>query len=490
VDPAVSPKDVTLGRDVAKGSGDDGPVGAAAAHTLFSIALRMPERTSVGFFGHEVAYQRTLTQAAERHGSRAAVVVPGRTDADIPGMVSLELDADPGGWVGGLRKLLEDHADHETTVLAYEGNQESLASILWIASLHPYVVFIVNLFGWDRELSFPHLSERSVARGLHLEPTTSPAVQAEIGAAPGQGLPRNVVVYADTARRAQLAHSLGLQNVKVWPLYSVLEPFDDLPSVDDRGTIRVVVPLAGRQVTRQIAYEIATVAQLCQRYAAAGQRFDWYVFGGGYDGHWRRRARAHLMQRLRAFGVRFEPNGLSTDQYARVLADADVVWFPKRGFYTTQSSGKAADALVSGTPVLAPNGSYPAQEQERWAPGAPAYTGAREAVEILLRSRTVWPTIRSQLAQQLEQVRWWYSPERAVEEILTTAAQVRANLVTSDQAATVTSDGPQPPPPKPTPVPQTGLRAKAERVARTRFAHLQASATEARVRASTLLRIR
>ncbi len=459
---------------------DVGPV-------LLSVALHLPKQSRRGFFGHEVSYQRALTEAAQRRGIASAVIVPFETDADIPGLVTLG-----GGtaWVDGFRKHLSNYDQERVTVLFYEGDLDTLRFAAHLAQLHPEVVFVVNLFGKDANLAVPHLSERSSQRGLHLQRIERPAAEQSPSDSIHGDAPANVLVYADTARRAVLARTLGLQNVMTWPLYSVLDVRSAEPHHPSQGPCRVVIPIAGRQVTRQLVYEVACVVELCDRYGAPGQRFDWHVFGGGYDSNWRRRSRARRMARLRSLGVRFDPDGLSGDSYASVLTQADVIWLPQRGSYTTQSSGKAADALVTGTPVIAPNGSFPAQEMDRWVPGAPAYTGVREAVEILLRAPALLPPLRDAIGQRLDEIRWWYSPERAVDEILDASNRVHDRLAPSGGRESIAVDSPRPPAPPERHMAPESRGAWVRRVAESRLAHLKASFIEAWVRLITVIRIR
>ena len=465
---------------------DNQPVSAQQRRVLLSVALNVPQHVPADFFGHEIAYQRALTTAAAACSVDAVVLVPAGTEAEIPNVVSLAGDP-KGSWVVRLDEELRARADQRVTVLIYEGDLEKLRFTSHMAALHPEVVFVVNLFSGDPELTVPSLSERRLGRRLK-------RLRSSAGADGGLAcfavsVPDNVVVYADTERRRMLASSIGLSDVSTWPLYSVVESAQRQRPSTPEGLTRVVIPVAGRQATRQVAYELSCVVDLCRRYASAGHEFDWYVFGGGYERNWRMRVRARRLARLRRLGVRFDPHGLSGDEYHQALAEADVVWLPKRGTYTTTSSGKAADTLVSGTPILAPNGSFPAQEMERWVSGAPAYTGVREAVEVFIRAESIFPALRQSRAECLEEVRWWYSPKRAITEIMEASERLHGQIAQRERPQ-LPEDSALPPPPSVRSMIVETRRERLRRIMGTRAAQLQAAAIEGWVRLSTLLRMR
>lgn len=402
-------------------------MGEAAQPLLLSVALDVPPQPSSDFFGHEVVYQHALVQAAQRQGIDAAIAVPFDSWSDHPDVVCL-LGPEGVSWVDGLRQELQRLEHRDCMVLFYEGSLELLRTVVGLAEHHPNVCFVLNFFRRDAELAWPCLSERRFKRGRHLGrgydrtqvPRDLPLTAARHP---------NLVLYADTDRRRLLAEALGFEGVATWPLYSVVVPRrvasttrDDLRTPD---TLRVVIPVAGRQVTRQLVYEIGIVIRLVARYTSNDTHFEWLVFGGGYVGGRGPRSRRRLLQRLRRLGVRFEPSGFDGDRYRRTMQAADVIWLPKRGLYTTQSSGKAADALICGAPVLAPNGSFPAMEMQRWVPGAPAYTGAREAAEIFLRAANLFPVLRAALHARASEIAWWYSPDRTVTDLVEAGAKVR-----------------------------------------------------------------
>lgn len=385
----------------------------AARPLLLSVALDVPPRPSSDFFGHEVVYQHALVQAAQRQGIEAAIAVPYATWADHPDVVCL-LGTGDGSWVDGLRRELHGLDGRDCTVLFYEGSLQLLEVVASLAGEYPVVRFVVNLFRSDEVLAWPHLSQRYFGRRMHLGPVSGLDDGISDLAASVRSQP-NIVLLADTERRRLLAESLGFRAVATWPLYSVVSANGE--SARERTScpaFRVVVPVAYWQVTRQLAYEVAIVVRLVKRYAGPDLSFSWLVVGAGYEANAALRSRRRRMSRLQRLSVDFRPGGVDVDEYRSMLTEADLVWLPQRGFYTTQSSGKAADALVCGTPILAPNGSFAAQEMARWVPGAPGYTGAREAAEVLLRAATIVPALRASLSVRSADIQEWYSPERAV----------------------------------------------------------------------------
>lgn len=456
---------------------------------MLSVALRLPARLPADFVGHDLVYQQALVASAQRRSVPAKVLLPVASQLELDDSVTLVGDG-TDSWVTGLRRELLRTKGAQTLVLFYEGNLELLRLVRRLAVQQPECVFIVNLFGRDEPVAVPSLSQRVFGSGLHLRRSTAWVSETAGPDASMADMPANLIVFADTQRRAVLARSLGLPEVRVWPLFSVVRPVDRGVPVVGREAIRVAVPVAGWQATRQVVHEISNVVALTEHYAAAHQRFEWCVFGGGYQQGWRSRARGRRMTRLRRLGVEVESAGLASDDYARAFADADIIWLPQRGLYTTQSSGKAADALVSGTPILAPNGSYPAQEMERWVPGAPAYTGVREAVELLLRADTLFTTLRQALVDRQEEIRWWYSPDRTVGVLLEAAAGCFHDARETEGSGPSPTGGQELIAPKLPSERAWKLSARLRHITQTRLGHLRASLIELSVRLRTAFRIR
>jgi hypothetical protein len=369
--------------------------------------------------GHEVSFQTDLRAAARARGDDLFILVPAEIDASAvdaqDGIVACLPDRkDPIRCLAGVRQwLAEVEGAGETTVLLYEGALAWLPAFDVLAADHPRVRFIVNLFFPEAALNTPSTSIDAIVQPVPVRVREQDNRAAMIGA--HRPSPQsNVTVLAETEERRFLAEALGVAVAGVWPLHSLLSA-SPVParSLDASRPIRVLIPLAPRQVKPRVMRDIDFITRQVDR-ATVDRRIDWTIAGP-----LARDARAmRVIGRALRSGLALQPEELELGDYAALFAAHDAVWFPIRGHYTTQSSGKALDALVTGTPIVAPAGSYAAKQQQRWLPGAPAYDGSREAVELLLRLPVLIAGWQRALSDCNGAIRTTYSAATALEVLL------------------------------------------------------------------------
>ena len=376
---------------------------------------------------HFTSYQDGLAAAAERLGHRFEVVGP--TD---PG--------DPG--TDGLLRLLRARLDRGPVdlVVVYEGTVAHLEPLARLAGDHPDVRVVVNLFKSERHLDTPRSRgtrrtdretlraardgslERIVARFAAIEPSD------------------NLIVTAETERRALLARSMGLEVGGTWPLHSQLA---DAPSAEARpvaATPAVLLQLQAFRTEPATLREVSEVVRGVVRHAADGP-IPTFDLVGRFAGQPSLRRGLRRLERL---GVRVLDGALDDADYLALHDAHDAVWLPVRGAYNVQSSGKALDALVRGLPVLAPSGSYGAIEQSRWVPGAPSYGATVEAGELLLRLPALLATWRAELAARLPEVRRAYHPMTSIDRLLELAGLAGAAAPPPPGAVGPTAEGREP----------------------------------------------
>jgi hypothetical protein len=366
--------------------------------------LSVSDRYSTGApQGHSFSFQQSLAAAIERAGDTFAIAAPAtRVTADDP-LVGLRLTSRAWPVIATeVAAHLQDAPRH--AVLVYEGGLEALAAFVPVARQCPDHVFLLNLFRSEAPLDVPRSEPRGL-RGLAL-PTPVPL-----------DLPPNLVVLADTDRRAFLARSVGIPVQATWPTHSMLAAppvieFDQ--PVDSRRILIALSPwqLKGDSGTVQDVTEVLGAA----RRRLPDLRFE--LLGGVADGHGSRRVRA-MLRRLP--GAQDGP--LSRDGYAQRLGSSGIVWLPKLDLYASQSSGKVLDALVMGRPVLVPSGTYGQTEQERWVHGAPSYRSLQELwdlLEHLDRFAALWA---DELRTHRADIRARYSPDRAA-KVLTRLSEL------------------------------------------------------------------
>ncbi len=380
--------------------------------------------------GHEVSFQTDLRSAALARGDEFHILVPTEVGADVAasgtdahdGIIACLPDRkDPVRCLAGVRRWLAQTGDaSDITVLLYEGALAWLAAFDELAADHPDVHFIVNLFFPEAALNTPSTSVDAVVQPVPIRVREHENRAAAVSAS--RPAPQdNVTVLAETEERRFLAEALGIRVDGVWHLHSQLAAAA-MPkrSHDPAQPLRVIIPLAPRQVRPRVMRDIDFVTRQVNR-AMQDRRIEWTIAGPLA----RDAAATSVIGRMLRPGLSLRPEELELEEYAALFVAHDAIWFPIRGHYTTQSSGKALDALVTGTPIVAPAGSYAAKQQQRWLPGAPAYDGNREAVELLLRMPVLVAPWQKALADRSAEIRTTYSAATALEQLLGPSAAAR-----------------------------------------------------------------
>jgi hypothetical protein len=381
-----------------------GPGSTTRARTIVSLSSdygvgSVEERRAKHFTG----YQDGLAEAAARLGHRFEVVGPSGTEGPAP-----------QGLADAAHRRL-DRGDVDLAMV-YEGRLEHLEVFARVAADHPRTRVLVNLFKSEHPLDLPReRGDRRRDRTSHRRAVDGSVARLTERLA-RLALPTNLVITAETERRALLARSLGLRIGGAWPVHSQLaEAAEPVPTArPPDGSVRVLVQVPWHKANPATLREVGTVIRAVVRLRSGDGRVRFSIAGRFAD----RPRLARRVRRLAGDGVTVIDRSLDDDAY-RELHDAhDVVWLPVRGAYNVQSSGKALDGLVRGLPVLAPAGSYGATEQVRWVPGAPSYGATTEAIEVLLRLPDLVEVLRAELTGRLDAVRAAYSPVTSVRRLL------------------------------------------------------------------------
>ena len=368
--------------------------------------LAVSERYRSGFIqGHDSSHYVSLADAAQREGHSFSVAALGAmVDAQDP-LVSVHLPSP--GWETIAPVLGRELVSRPASVIViYEGSLDALRALVPIARSAPEHVFVVNLFRPERPLNVPvqrrmHPWRRyRIKQGVPLEASL-------------RTLPPNIRVVADTERRAFLARAYGLPVLGVWPLHSTLATYP-AQSGDEFGAGHVLVAISDWQMRGDpdTVQHIESVLRSARR-ALPNLRFE--RLGSSLQPANRPKEAHRLLRRLPDSGS--GKDGLPLAEYARRIRSSAVVWLPKLGLYTTQSSGKALDVLVSGRPLIAPSGTFGDIEQRRWVPGSPSYRSEGELLEVLghlALHAEHWATM---LARSRSEIIEHYSPGRTIREL-------------------------------------------------------------------------
>ena len=175
---------------------------------------------------------------------------------------------------------------------------------------------------------------------------------------------------------------------------------------------RVLVPLSTWQLSDGLVDEMISIKKETDKFLDNRINLEFHLTGYLPD-----QKVQHLLTRLSDAGFLITSESRSIEEYARLFSSHDVVWLPNR-YYILQSSGKAVDALVQGTPVIAPVGTYGWKEQNRWVEGAPGYSTSAEARDLFLNLPVFLPVISSELERQNKSIRDRYSPDRTIQDLV------------------------------------------------------------------------
>lgn len=377
-------------------------LGDGEGRTIVSLSERYGVGDADALRGqHFTSYQDGLAAAAARLGHRFEVVA--LTDSGERG-------------TDGLLRLVRARLGRGPVdlVVVYEGRVAHLEPFARLAADHPDVRVLLNLFKSERHLDTPRSRGTRRTDRETLRAARDGSLERIVARFAAVGPPDNLIVTAETERRALLARSMGLEVGGVWPVHSQLAGF---PSADARpvaATPAVLLQLQAFRTEPATLREVAEIVSRVVRHAADGPIPTFDVVGRFAGQPSLRRG----LRRLERLGVRVADGALDDADYLALHDAHDAVWLPVRGAYNVQSSGKALDALVRGLPVLAPAGSYGAIEQSRWVPGAPSYGATVEAVELLLRLPALLATWRGELARRLPEVRRAYGPVTSIVRLL------------------------------------------------------------------------
>jgi hypothetical protein len=375
---------------------------------------------SVLFGGHEEIYQLGMQRAAAAAGLEWRILVP-RHAGFVPDVAVPCLES------GTTERLVESLDAHLRTgppggrvVVLYEGSIALAIALGDLARAHPHERFLVNLYRRERTLDAPSLPGSPVRLSVELDGLTGGEPERARAVMARTHLPDNLLLTAETPRRALLARSFGLPVRGVWHLQSELTDLDVSPSssADSAGpradgeAPRVLIALSRRQFDAGTLRQVREVVGAVRRLGDAARPIEWVLPVDTEVLQGQRRT----VQSLARAGVRIEATEgpLPSAAYAGQFLAADAVWFPKVWPYRVTSSGKALDALVLGCPIVAPAGTAAADAMHRWVPGAPDYGTTEEAIAIFLRLPTLLPTLTLDLVARSDEIRVQYSAAATV----------------------------------------------------------------------------
>jgi hypothetical protein len=399
---------------------------------ILDIAPQFDRARSDAGGSHFVSYHDAFRAGAAALGHDLGIVTQvgaGGSDPAAAGVLDV-LPAWPSGrkvsldWepaLAALDQLIADERERMASsqpvvVMRFEGKLQDYPGIVRLAERHPDVWFVWNLFA---------LPPGSVPAPIDVNRRGRPIVGGGMSGGGSWDMravsaPPNLTVLADTWQRHASARQLGIPSSGVWPLHSNLATLDETTSVaqserrlDDGRASRVLILLAGWQSDTAVRAAVLGAVRSLHR-LDIGVRPEFTLAGApGAD-------RPHLrwLDRLERSSVAVHRGTGSLDDYAARIREHDLVWLPNGRMYRTKSSGKALDALVTGTPVLAPAGSYAAAQLARWVPWGLDYTSPAELLGMLGSLPDILPTVVEELNRRLGEIRTEYSVSTTIQRIV------------------------------------------------------------------------
>ena len=360
---------------------------------------------------HYTSYQLCLQSAAQALGHQFTIVAPTTCTSGSAGVIPL-LSQPPGCTVSAdiaclISKLCLEETNERAAILLYEGSLALANEFLTLARRFPSILFVINLFLHE---SYYYLDSafngQLIPDGTGIPGKDPSPVQSFFQSSGPQAQPANLHIFTDTENKGFAARLLGITAIKRWHTFSAITNVRSArPNQNDSSLgHRVLVPLSSWQLSDELVHHMVSVKQETDAHMGDKVGIEFHLTGYLPDHevqHW-------LMQ-LRGAGFNVTSESRPKEDYAKLYSSHDAVWLPS-SWYILQSSGKALDALVQGTPIIAPIGTHGWKEQNRWVGGAPGYSTTVEARDLFLNLRFILPLIASELRRQNQAIRDCYSP--------------------------------------------------------------------------------
>lgn len=292
--------------------------------------------------------------------------------------------------------------DPGSVVFFYSADVWHLAAILAVAPHHPQARFVVNLMrshAWIASaLEDPDPWAGDLARLL----------RSCLAAARGS----NVSVTVDTVALSQDVGRLTGATPGVWPMIALARR----PDVADRGaepdrTIHLVSP-----VHASAARGYPELVRLSERLRPRLERGElrmtarWPVTGTTPG-------LLRMARQLEEAGVRLVRDNLGDDEFAALVASADIALIPYRlGHFRTRTSAVTIDALLAGKPVVTVKGTWSGDLVEHHGAGLTYTDGSVEEMEAAVSEvASRIEEFRRRFAEIAPVIATEHAPERLIE---------------------------------------------------------------------------
>lgn len=366
----------------------------------------------IGSFGHFGPFERRVHEVAAAAGlSHVALASAGLLDTDdwqVPTFSEATFASGsrfgPSGqrFEGELRTALAGLSlEPEAVVFFYTADVWHLPATLAVAIEHPGIRFVLNL----------QRSHDWIAKALEGGDLWVEGLVDLLRSCLDIASQMNVEICVDTEALQRDVEVLTGHVLRIWPMIAVsLASKSNGAGGNGNGSVHIVSPVQA-QSAKGFPELVALADRLDSRIERGELRLTarWPVAGV--------RGVARSAERLEKRGVRLVRGNLTDEEFAELVASADVALIPYRiNPFRTRTSAVAIDALLAGKPIVAVRGTWAGGLVERFGAGL-TYTGgdAAEMESALSQVISHIGAYRRRVASIIDIVGAEHDPKRLIE---------------------------------------------------------------------------
>jgi hypothetical protein len=356
--------------------------------------------------GHYSVFQDALFEESIKMGLRFQIL--SRSDVSGDGAIPLLRSTHFEENVTIIENFLDDRTE-VSHFFVYEGELELIGPISRLASRFPKVKFVLNMMRADVPIATP----ASKKYRIELKKFLKSEIKQNFCSLT---IPNNVKILCETDSRSFLLETLGIHPTGNFPTFSqftrgrTIYEIDNNKSLERTNPLQVFFPRAISVKDKKYFSKFLVLIFLLRK-ELQKKDLEFNILSHNLLTQILIKAVTLLLGNRQ---VHSELLPLSEEDYWLNFSHADLIVLIETPLYMTQSSGKAIDALVAGTPVLATSGTYGAKECDRWIEGFPSFTSMNQLAQVLCMGKDLAAIAHSTLREKKIQIRNYYSVNRAL----------------------------------------------------------------------------
>jgi hypothetical protein len=355
--------------------------------------------------GHYSVFQDALFEESIKMGLRFQILCRSDVSGDgaIPLLRSTQFEENV--------TIIENFLDGRTEVshfFVYEGELELIGPISRLASRFPKVKFVLNMMRADVPIATP----ASKNYRIKLKKFVKSEIKQNFRS---MTIPDNVKILCETDSRSFLLETLGIHSTGSFPTFSQFTRGRTIYEIDNKflertNPLQVFFPRAISVKDKKYFSKFLVLIFLLRK-ELQKKELEFHILYHNLLSQILIQAVTLLIGSRQVHSERLP---LSEEGYWWNFSSPDLIVLIETPLYMTQSSGKAIDALVAGTPVLATSGTYGAKECNRWIEGFPSFTSMNQLAQVLCLGKDLAAIAQTTLREKKIQIRTHYSVNRAL----------------------------------------------------------------------------